>query len=50
MCEAWGRILMSIGIGLRFDDYPDPDLDRHQHGNSDPDRHQKDAETQRALY
>jgi hypothetical protein len=23
---------------------PDPDLDRHQHGNSDPDRHQNDAD------
>ncbi len=27
---------------------PDPDLDRQQHWNSDPGRHQNDADTQRA--
>jgi hypothetical protein len=29
-----------------FDANPDPDLERHQHGNSDPDRHQNDADPQ----
>jgi hypothetical protein len=28
----------------RFDAGPDPDLDRHQNGNSDADRHQNDAD------
>jgi hypothetical protein len=45
MCETWGRIRMRIGIML-FPIRIHPDLDRHQHGNSDPDRHQDDADPQ----
>jgi hypothetical protein len=39
MCAIWGRIRLRIGIILT-------DLGRHQHGNSDPDRHQNDADPQ----
>jgi hypothetical protein len=28
---------------------PDPDLDRHQNGKSDPDRHQNDADIKHCL-
>jgi hypothetical protein len=43
MCETWGRVHMRTYLH-----HIDPDMDRHQHGNSDPDpdRHQNDAGSQ----
>jgi hypothetical protein len=44
MCKTGGNIRMWIGIVLM----PDPNLDRHQTGNSDqdPGRHQHKADPQ----
>ncbi len=33
----------------RFDANPDPDQDRHQNGNSGPDRHENDADQQQCI-
>ncbi len=42
MCETWWD--SHEDRHYHFDANPHPDLDRLQHGNSDPDRHQNDAD------
>ncbi len=44
-CQAYEKVDIA---GTIFDADPNPDLDRHQHGN--PDRHQIDAIHKIALY
>jgi hypothetical protein len=48
MCQTWGRIRNPHVDPYRFGASlnPDPDLDRHDNGNLDPDRPQKDANPQ----